>query len=148
MLLDADCLGGDLWMFIDLLCVLLVAWLFCFICCGWVVVMFGCGRGVVVVVTGVVGVYLVGIVVGGFAGWVLACDLVVVVFVNSVVVMHYTFVYLLLCGDLLRCGWGLRFMFAFMLCLFVVHSLCRFGCWCYCAWWACYVCLLVCVCCG
>lgn len=37
------------------------------------------GCGVVVVVAGAVGVYLVGIVVGGFAGWVLACDLVVVV---------------------------------------------------------------------
>lgn len=42
---------------------------------------------------------------------------------------------------------GLGFMVVFMLCLFIVHSLCRFGCWCYCAG-ACYVCLLVCVCCG
>lgn len=38
----------------------------------------------------------------------------------------------MLCFASLRLN-DLGFMVVFMLCLFIVHSLCRFGCWCYCA---------------
>lgn len=118
MLLAVNCFGGVLRLFIDLLCTLQVGWLCCFICCGWwlLCLVVCCG---VAVVMGVVGVYLVGIAIGVVCWLGVACDLIGGCFVNSVVVMHYTFVYSLLCCVLLLCGWMVWVLWLCLCCVYL-----------------------------